>query len=472
VSGVSPTGTLGYGLDEVGNRTSRTGSLGTLGAQTLSYNSNDWLTSTDKYDSNGNTVTNVSNQPYFYDYEDRLTNFNNGAVVIVYNADDQRVKKATSTKTVLYLVDTHNPSGYPQVLEELSVVGGATNLTCAYVYGLTLISQRQPSVVTNFYGQDGRGSVRGLLNLVGAVTDTYTYDAYGTLINTTGTNANNYLYCGEQFDPNLGFYYFRARNYCPPTGRFWTMDTTEGTESEPLSLHKYMYAQGDPVDNADPSGHDIESLLTGMDIYSQWAGQPRIFGVALGTCGQDVTPYVNQTLASMKKSFAQLGKGFFGSVKQLNACSGILVDVRSSFNWEVNWMLGMKSTYQKNTFWNGAKGCKDTLSYENKCFDRHALWYFLFGQAAKLCNKRFHNRYDDALQNLENGLHARQLLTTPPPHIFGPPDEDWQIENKVSVARYFYLGQPQLNNQRADCGGCASATSVPNAEDWKWKGVR
>jgi len=80
VSGASPTGSLTYGLDNVGNRTSRSGSLGILGAQSLSYNTNDWLT-TDVYDSDGNTRTNASNQPYLYDYEDRLTNFNNGAVL-------------------------------------------------------------------------------------------------------------------------------------------------------------------------------------------------------------------------------------------------------------------------------------------------------------------------------------------------------------------------------------------------------
>jgi hypothetical protein len=43
------------------------------------------------------------------------------------------------------------------------------------------------------------------------VTDTYDYDAFGNLIHSTGTTPNNYLFAGEQFDPDLNLYYNRAR---------------------------------------------------------------------------------------------------------------------------------------------------------------------------------------------------------------------------------------------------------------------
>ena len=148
------SGSLGYAYDSVGNRTNRTGSLGALGAVTSSYNTNDWLTG-DIYDNNGNTRTNASSQPYFYDVQNRLTNFNNGAVIITYNADGNRVKKVAGGVTTLYLVDMRNLSGYAQVLEELTVSGGTTNLAKAYSYGLDLISQRVPNTSTNFFGYDG-----------------------------------------------------------------------------------------------------------------------------------------------------------------------------------------------------------------------------------------------------------------------------------------------------------------------------
>ena len=39
-----------------------------------------------------------------------------------------------------------------------------------------------------------------------------------------GTTPNEYLYSGEQFDPNVGFYYLRARYYDHANGRFVSPD--------------------------------------------------------------------------------------------------------------------------------------------------------------------------------------------------------------------------------------------------------
>jgi RHS repeat-associated protein len=141
------------------------------------------------------------------------------------------------------------------VLDELQ--GGAVTRT--YSYGLELINERQSIVgtpTTSFYGYDGHGSVRFLTSSTGAVTDTYNYDAFGTLISSTGSTPNSYLFAGEQFDPVLGIYYNRARYYDQRQGRFWTMDTWEGDLQSPISLHKYLYVSSDPVNRRDLSGHD------------------------------------------------------------------------------------------------------------------------------------------------------------------------------------------------------------------------
>jgi RHS repeat-associated protein len=47
----------------------------------------------------------------------------------------------------------------------------------------------------------------------------------------------------------------RARYMSPDTGRFQTMDSYEGDKSSPQSLHKYQYAENDPVNRLDPSGN-------------------------------------------------------------------------------------------------------------------------------------------------------------------------------------------------------------------------
>lgn len=101
---------------------------------------------------------------------------------------------------------------------------------------------------------DYNGSTRALSDASGKATDTYDYDAYGDRLEFTGTTVNPYLFAGEQFDPNLGEYYLRARYYNPELGRFTARDPFEGFLTEPLSLAKYPYVHGNPVNATDPSG--------------------------------------------------------------------------------------------------------------------------------------------------------------------------------------------------------------------------
>jgi RHS repeat-associated protein len=74
------------------------------------------------------------------------------------------------------------------------------------------------------------------------------------VLNKTGSTLNDFLYAGEQFDPNVGFYYLRARYYDPTSGRFISRDPFGGNPFEPQSLHKYAYAHNDPINRRDPSG--------------------------------------------------------------------------------------------------------------------------------------------------------------------------------------------------------------------------
>jgi RHS repeat-associated protein len=257
-------GSVGYQLDPVGNRTSDTSSLSGINSSSFGYNADDEV-NTETYDANGNTLF-TGGKNFTYDAENHLTGMNvSGTVVsIVYDAFGNRVAKTVNGVTTKYLVeDDVNPTGYPQVLDELT--NGVATRT--YTYGLQRISENQ--IISNvwtpsFYSYDGGGNVRQLTSMAGAVTDTYEYDAFGNKINQTGTTPNNYLYRGEQYDSDLGLYYLRARYYNPSTGRFLSRDPLDGDPTDPQSLHKYLYAGGDPVNRIDPSGRadSIETIFT------------------------------------------------------------------------------------------------------------------------------------------------------------------------------------------------------------------
>jgi hypothetical protein len=56
----------------------------------------------------------------------------------------------------------------------------------------------------------------------------------------------------------------------PNTGRFWTRDSFEGNQSDPLSLHKYLYCHASPLNGIDPSGHEtLVSMNFTMAIMGQ-----------------------------------------------------------------------------------------------------------------------------------------------------------------------------------------------------------
>jgi uncharacterized protein RhaS with RHS repeats len=74
------------------------------------------------------------------------------------------------------------------------------------------------------FASSSHGSTRALTDPNGAATDTYDYDAFGNLLHSSGTAANEFLFSGEQFDSDLGLYYNRARYLNVSTVRFWTMD--------------------------------------------------------------------------------------------------------------------------------------------------------------------------------------------------------------------------------------------------------
>ena len=224
-----------------------TSSLAALPPQSFTYDADDRI-SGDTFDANGNTLTS-GGVTYTYDFEDRLLTTSSG-VTIVYDGDGNRISESAAGVTTKYLVDDQTHTGYAQVAEEL--VSGV--VTAQYTYGPMRISQRRTA--TSFYGYDAGGSVRQLFDNTGTVTDSYAYDAFGNTVAQTGSTVNEFQYRGEQYDASLQMYYLRARYYRPQTGRFLSQDTYEGDDEEPLSRHKYLYANADPTNYTDPDGHD------------------------------------------------------------------------------------------------------------------------------------------------------------------------------------------------------------------------
>ncbi len=247
-------GALNYTLDPVGNRLAQSSSLSGLGSGSFSFDMDDKLSS-ESYDADGN-ATSANGKSFLYDSQNQLTSADGGAITFLYDGDGHRVAKSAIGVVTRYLIDDLNPTGYPQVVEELS---GSGVVERTYTYGLQRISEDQVinnTWVPSFYLYDGMGNVRQLTSATGAVTDSYEYDAFGNTFTVSGSTPNNYLYRGEQYDPDLSLYYLRARYYNPLSGTYVSQDPYAGQLFDPKSLHRYEYTKANPVNRIDPYGTD------------------------------------------------------------------------------------------------------------------------------------------------------------------------------------------------------------------------
>ena len=264
-----------YDYDAVGNRNS-SNENGTIA--TYSYEANDRLssqtqngsTTTYTYDDNGNLISTTEDAKVTsnsYDARNKLISVDVTAsglpissLSFAYDTDGNRISKTQDGNQTNFVVDKNQ--AYAQVIHETD---GNNQTQVTYTFGDDLISQDRAAIV-NYYNYDGLGSTRSLTDSLGQITDSYDYNAYGAVLDQAGNSENSYLFTGEQYDAATKQYYLRARYYDPGNGRFTQMDTYQGRMGEPVTLHKYLYGNVNPVINIDPSGYfSIGSIVNGIN---------------------------------------------------------------------------------------------------------------------------------------------------------------------------------------------------------------
>jgi RHS repeat-associated protein len=310
-----------YALD--GNRFQETDTTPS-GSQTESYayNANGELTSlagtsgygqTYTYDANGSNLTvtgsgGASSATYTWDPQGRMIGATTGGntVSYQYNDSDDRISETVNGQTTTFLNDPNQ--AYDQVLEEYAPSGV---LAATYIRGIDLLFEDQSGALS-YYATDNLGSTRALTNSAGAVTDTYSYDAYGNLIGGTQVTTNEFRFTGEQFDAAIGQYYLRARDYNPSSGAFISLDSIDGQLADPITENRYEYAGSDPTNFADPSGHFALALSLSLDLnFSVAFGaglQLTAAGVAFGVLAYSLANGAAQNLLQEVTTLIALGE--------------------------------------------------------------------------------------------------------------------------------------------------------------------
>ncbi|MGE5579276.1 MAG: S8 family serine peptidase [Bacillota bacterium] len=167
------------------------------------------------------------------------------AVSYRYSGEGLRVEKTVNGVVTRYLYE-----GDRVVLE----VDASLNEIARNTQGLNVLA-REVDGTTAYYMYNGHADVTALIDASGTVLAMYYYDAFGNLLEQTGSIQNPFRYAGYFHDGETGLYCLNARYYDSRIARFLTEDTFRGSIVDPLSLNLYAYCLNNPVRYLDPTGH-------------------------------------------------------------------------------------------------------------------------------------------------------------------------------------------------------------------------
>ena len=211
------------------------------------------------YDANGNQISKTvegKTEKNTYDGLNQLIGFTDGETTAsyIYDADGLRQSKTVNGKTTNHIWDANK-----QIVADMDDSDWYS--AEVYVRGTNLLakfSKQSGNVKTDYqyYTQNAHGDVVNLTDADGAITKSYTYDAFGVEQNIDDADTNAFRYCGEYYDAETGTIYLRARYYDPSMGRFISRDSYAGKIKEPLSLNLYTYCENNPILYMDSSGHN------------------------------------------------------------------------------------------------------------------------------------------------------------------------------------------------------------------------
>jgi len=251
-----PDRTVAYEYDQAGNRTRELTTGAETSDETFHYDAinrlariTDTVTGAEltryAYDANGNTISKTAGgvtTNFLFDIRDQLGEVQQGTNILGrygYDYDGRRILKIGADGRRHYTYD------------QLSVVTEAdeTNATVSkYEFGPDqLLSLNNRNEGRSFFHLDILGSTVNLSQPNDSPRQSIFYDAWGIERERIGTSANNLTFTGHEKDEETGLIYAKARFYDPDVGRFLTQDDVLGQANSPPSLHRYFYANQNPL---------------------------------------------------------------------------------------------------------------------------------------------------------------------------------------------------------------------------------
>jgi RHS repeat-associated protein len=247
--GKEELGDINYAYDQDGLLEAEWGSYARIGLpealSSTTYNAANELTEREgqelSYDADGNLVSEGSTG-YEWNARGQLTHIGGeGPTSFSYDPFGRRVSRTVGGQTTESLYDGVN------VVEE-SV--GSTSASLLTGLAPDQLFSRTTEGGVDSYLTDRLGSVLVLADESGKPQTEYSYQPFGSVLESGAASGNPFQFTGRE-DDGTGLEYDRARYYSPAQARFISQDPM-GMAGSGVNL--YLYATGDPLDYTDPSG--------------------------------------------------------------------------------------------------------------------------------------------------------------------------------------------------------------------------
>jgi hypothetical protein len=189
----------------------------------------------------------------------------------LYDDDGDRVEETVNGTATYYLINTNNPTGYDQPIEQKSSPTATPSET--YIIGDRVLGQANSGGTLTYLLVDGQGSTRLLTNASGTVTATLNYDAFGNPLNfNPATIGTIWQFGGDgYYDYASGLtFHSNGRPSSSLIGRFIMMDgQIYEIKQDPITGNLYLLDDADPENGSDPSGHwDLTPAWDGTEVHN------------------------------------------------------------------------------------------------------------------------------------------------------------------------------------------------------------
>ena len=140
---------------------------------------------------------------------------------------------------------------------------------------------------TYYYITNIQGDVLKIVNSSGTAMATYTYNAWGELLSSSGSLAavNPIRYRSYYYDAETGFYYLQSRYYDPVICRFINADdvTMLGVNGDFSSVNLFAYCGNNPIKNRDDAGTFFFTALGAVSGFIGGAVSALVMGEDFAT---------------------------------------------------------------------------------------------------------------------------------------------------------------------------------------------